>query len=177
MLKDDSLKFILVSVLVVARVLNVFDIPTMHAVGVALRFRGETIPNGSFVDLDDIMYTDPDGASDLPSNRNPRDEASKCVTDLVDCCDPPRTGRGYWYYPNGSRVGLADGKFSVAFQVNRGPNEVINGQTVYGSVRLFRRYSSVPGRGRFRCELPSAADPSVDQNIYVNICELIQHLQ
>ena len=101
------------------------DIPIMYSVGVSLRFQGETIPNGSFVDLDDIMYTDPDGAADLPSNRNPRDEALKCVTDLVDYCDAPRTGCGYWYYPSGSRVELAKNGCSVAFQVNRGPNEVI----------------------------------------------------
>ena len=73
--------------MVVARVLNLFDIPIVHAVGVSLRFRGEIIPNGSFVDLDDIMFTDPDRAPDLPSNMNPRDEALKCVTDLLDCCD------------------------------------------------------------------------------------------
>ena len=177
-MKDDSL----VSVLVV---LNVFGIPIIHAVDVSLWLRGETIPNGSFVDLDDIMYTNPDDANndDLPSNRNPRDEALKCVTDLVDCCgtesDTPsdimRTEHGDWYYPNGSRVGLADYGYSVAFLVNRGPNEIINGQTaktVYGSVRLYRRYSSPSGRGRFHCELPSAANSSVNQTLYVNICKI-----
>ena len=167
--------------MVVARVLNMFDIPIMHAVGVFLRLRGETIPNGSYVDLDDIMYTDPDRAPDLPSNRNPRDEALKCVTDLVDCYGtesdtPPgtmRTELGYWYYPNGSRVGFTDYGYGHIFLTNRGPNEVIDGQTVYhGSVRLYRRYSNPPGRGRFRCELPSAADSSVNQTLYVNICEI-----
>ena len=150
------------------------DIPIMYSVGVSLRFQGETIPNGSFVDLDDIMYTNPDDANndDLPSNRNPRDEALKCVTDLLDCCDAPRTERGYWYYPNGSRVGLTDNGYSVAFQVNRGPNEVIDNRTVYGSVRLYRRYSSPPGRGRFRCELPSAADSSINQILCAYICKI-----
>ena len=56
---------------------------------------------------------------------------------------------------------------------NRGPNEVINRQTVYGSVRLYHRYSNPPGRGRFRCELPSAANPSVNQTLYVNICKIL----
>ena len=56
--------------------------------------------------------------------------------------------------------------------MNRGPNEVIGEQQFNGSVRLFRRWSGVPERGRFRCELPSAANPSINQIVYVNICEL-----
>ena len=57
----------------------------------------------------------------------------------------------------------------VAFQANRGPNEIINGRQFYGSVRLFRHYSRPPGRGRFQCELPSAADPNANQILYANI--------
>ena len=126
------------------------------------------------------MYTSPGSdpcCNDLPSNTNPRDEALKCVTDLVDCCGTEsgtkRTERGDWYFPDGRRVGF-DGNGPVSFQANRGPNEVINGQTVqYGSVRLYRRYGAPPERGRFRCELPSAANFSVNQTLYVNISELI----
>ena len=125
------------------------------------------------MDIDDVMYTEPGSGpfSDLPSNTNPRDEAVLCVTDLVDCCASPRTVRGNWYLPDGTRVGLDTGSHTPAFYANRGPNEVINGQTVYGSVRLYRRYTPPQGRGRFRCELPSAADSSVNQILYVNICE------
>jgi hypothetical protein len=96
------------------------------------------------------------------------------VTDLVDSCDEPHTVRGDWYYPDGSTVpniyngSIGDGS-SAVFLVNRGPNEVINGRQFYGSVCLFRRMSSPPERGRFRCELPSAADPNVTQALYVNI--------
>ena len=140
--------------------------------------RGEVLPNDSFVDLDDVMYTafNPDIRSDLPSNRNPRDEALSCVTDLVDCCgtesNTTRTEHGDWYFPDGTRVAESGG--GSRFLVNRGPNEVLsNGSQVYGSVRLYRRYSSPPGRGRFHCELPSAADPSVNQTLYANICEFI----
>ena len=145
-----------------------------------MRLRGVTISNGSFVDLDDIMYTAPiPCCNDLPSNRNPRDEALKCVTDLVDCCGresdtPPAimpTVRGDWYTPSGVRVGF--GGSSAEWQANRGPNELLsNGSRVYGSVRLYRRWTP-PGRGRFRCELPSATNPSVNQILYVYICELI----
>ena len=60
------------------------------------------------------------------------------------------------------------GVASAAFQVNRGPNEEINGQTVYDTVRLYRRYTPA-GRGHFHCELPNAA--GVNQILYVNICE------
>ena len=152
----------------------------MHAVGVSLRFRGETIPNGSFVDLDDIMYTTSDMPpfTDLPSNRNPRDEVLKCVTDLVDCCGREsgtiRTERGDWYLPNGNRVLESGSDANAHFRVNRGPNEMLdNGTKVNGSVRLYRRLGNPPGRGRFRCELPSAADSSVKQTLYAYICEFI----
>ena len=124
------------------------------------------------------MYTAPSTSccNDLPSNRNTRDEALKCVTDLVDCCgtESPgtmRTVRGDWYLPDGSRVGF-DTRGDPAYQANRGPNEEMNGQTVYGSVRLYRRWNP-PDRGRFRCELPSADNPDVNQTLYAYICELI----
>ena len=127
------------------------------------------------------MYTLPPGQScctDLPSNRNTRVEALKCVTDLVDCCGTEsgtmRTERGDWYLPDGSTVGFDTGS-SIAFQANRGPNEEINGQTVYGSVRLYRRWTP-PERGRFHCELPSAADSNVNQILCVYICELLLNL-
>ena len=144
--------------------------------------RGEVLPNDSFVDIDDIMYTSwaPD-QRDLPSNRNPRDEALKCVTDLVDCCgtesesNTTRTVRGDWYFPDGSRVGF-DTRYDRGFKANRGPNEVLsNGSQLYGSVRLYRSYTP-PQRGRFRCELPNAAEPSVNQILYAIICEFVTQL-
>ena len=80
--------------------------------------------------------------------------------------------RGNWYFPDGTIIRFFSS--GTRFLVNRGPNEVIlNGEQFYGSVRLFRRFSGPPGRGRFRCELPSAADPNINQILYVNICELI----
>ena len=134
--------------------------------------RVEVLSSDSFVDIDDIMYTDYQ-QRDLPSNRNPRDEALKCVTDLVDCCGTEsgtvRTVHGDWYLPNGSRVGF-DTRFGRGFKANRGPNEVIDGSQVYGSVRLFRSYTP-PQRGRYCCELPNAADPSVNQMLCAIICK------
>ena len=124
------------------------------------------------MDIDDIMYTSPEAACcmDLPSNNNSRDEALLCVTDLMDCCESPHTVRGDWYYPDGTRVEF-DPRTPVTFPANRGPSEEMNGQ-VYGSVRLFCRYGLPPGRGRFRCELPNAADQNVNQTLYAIIGEI-----
>ena len=143
-------------------------------------FLGVTLPNDSFVDFDDVLNIGND-SSNIPSNRNPSDRALQCITDLVDCCGTEsgpgtvRTERGDWYFPDGTKVY----EFVIhvtRFLVNRGPNEVVNGQQFNGSVRLFRRFSAVRERGRFHCELPSAANPSVNQIIYVNICEFVTRL-
>ena len=123
------------------------------------------------MDIDDVLYQAPlEGFMEDPSNNGLHDQALVCVTDLVDCCDTPHTVQGDWYYPDG-RLVTFDPSASVTFRSNRGPNEVINGRQFYGSVRLFCRYSSPPERGRFRCELPSAADPNTTQTLYVNIGE------
>ena len=148
----------------------------LHVAGVSLMFLGETLPSDSFVDFDDVFNVGRN-YSNIPSNRNPGDGVLQCVTDLIDCCGTESgtvsTVHGNWYFPDGRRVEFGDG---ARFLVNRGPNEVINGTQFNGSVRLFRRYSAVPERGRFFCELPSAADPSVNQALYVNICEFITQL-
>ena len=119
------------------------------------------------------MYTAPSPCcNNLPSNSNPRDEALLCVTDLIES---PRTVHGDWYYPDGTRVEF-NPTASSTFRANRGPNVEMNGQIqFYGSVRLFRQYGNPPGRGRFYCELPSAADPSVNQTLYANIGNLLVH--
>jgi hypothetical protein len=141
-------------------------------VGVSLKVHGVTVPNNSLVDFDDLLYRtayQPD-----PSNNDAtlHDAALLCVTDLVDCCESPQA-RGDWFYPNGSVVQF-DGFFFTKdriFRANRGQNEVRSGRQFYGSVRLWRRFSP-PERGHFRCELPSAANPTVNQTLYANICEL-----
>ena len=121
------------------------------------------------MDINDLLYRggdDPD-----PTNANGlHNRTLVCVTDLEDCCNLPRTRRGDWYYSDG-RVVDADAGGNT-FRRNRGANEVLNGQQFYGSVRLFYRWSNPPGKGRFRCELPSATDPSVNQILYANVGEL-----
>ena len=128
------------------------------------------------MDIEDLLYNSPDSCCNhYPTNANGlHDQTLVCVTDLVDCCDAPRTVHGDWYYPeDGRRVEFNTTCGCARFLENRGPNEVINGRRFYGSVRLYRRYSMPPGRGRFRCELPSAANPSVNQTLYVNIGQFI----
>ena len=121
---------------------------------------GEIIPNNSLVNLDDLAYQAPDlaGYSEDPTNANGR-QTLMCVTDLVDCCETPELGN--WHLP-------ADIVSGGLFQINRGQNEVRNGEQFYGSVRLWRRYTPRE-RGLFRCELPDANGDN--QTLYVNICE------
>ena len=130
-----------------------------------------TIPNNSLVNIDNILYTVP-GDSEPTNTNGLHDQALLCVTDLEDCCAEPHTVRGGWYYPDGNEVTFDryDG-IGATFRRNRGPNEVINGHQFYGSVRLWRRWSNPPGKGRYRCELPSANDPNTFQTLYASIGE------
>ena len=146
-----------------------------HSDGVSLMLHGETIPNNSLVDLDDVLYTAPDPGFNVdPSNSRPdlHDLALVCITDHVECCLTPQP-RGDWHFPDGRVVQFDTG--GITFRANRGQHEFnqSSGRQFYGSVRLYRRYGSPPGRGLFYCELPSAAEPSVNQRLYANICEFI----
>ena len=114
------------------------------------------------MDFDDTLYTTSDNQN--PTNANGHDQTLVCETDLVDCCDTPRTVQGNWHFPNGD---IVTNTGSQAFRSNRGPNEERNGQQFNGSVRIFRRYTPLLPRGRFCCELPNAAD--VNQILYANI--------
>ena len=91
-----------------------------------------------------------------------------CVTDRVDCCETE--GHANWYFPDG-RV-IVSGGGGTSFQTNRGQSNP--GQQFYGSVRLWRRYTS-PERGRFCCEIPDAK--GVTQRLYVYICEFPMIMQ
>lgn len=144
-----------------------YTCPGAEATGVSLKVQGLTTPNNSIVDVDDILRFAGSGA---PTNvdQTLHESSLLCVTDLIDCCESPRTVRGDWYFPSGTRVGF--GARSASFQSNRGSNEFIDatGRQVNGSVRLFRIWTPT-ARGRFRCEIPSAANPSVNQTLYASI--------
>ena len=141
-----------------------------YLVDVSLRLQGVTLSSDSLVDIDDILQF-PESSTTTPANNNDHHNQSLlCLTDLEDCCSDPHTAQGEWYYPDGNTVSSSSG--GNKFQRNQGANEVINGQQFYGSVRLFRE-GNPPERGRFRCELPNAANPFVNRVLYANICELI----
>ena len=135
-------------------------------VGVSLKLRGVTIPNNSLVDIEDLLLRRPNDP--VPSNANGfHDQALLCVTDLVECCESPP--RGNWYYPDGHIVALDNGQ-DAKFQSNR--SQYSEETNVNGSVRLWSR-GHPKERGHFRCELPSATNPSVNQTLYVTIlCKL-----
>ena len=122
------------------------------------------------MDVDDIYSATPDGLNQDPSNSNVKvhDQALLCLTDLENCCKSPRQVHGDWYYPDGRVVQYNIDARSNAFQRNRGSNQNIQGRQFYGSVRLWRRNSPTES-GRFHCELPSAADSSVNLTLYVYI--------
>ena len=63
---------------------------------------------------------------------------------------------GYWYFPNGERVG--NDSSSNSFAINRGHSQIL----------LFR--NGFPSqRGRFHCEVLNASD--INQAVFVNICK------
>ena len=82
-----------------------------------------TIPNNSLINIGDLLYRA--GGNPVPTNANGlHNRTLVCITDLVDCCDSPRTVHGDWYYSDGRVVKFdAEGRI---FRINRGPNEIIN---------------------------------------------------
>ena len=140
-----------------------------HTDGAFLELLGVNLPSDSLVEVRDIYDSSVDGENPTPFNNRP---TLHCFTDLVNCCNTPRaTGIGEWYFPNGTSLDFDFPGVVSTFRRNRGPNGVFGGETILGVVRLFRR-GLPPERGRFRCEIPTAANPTVNQILYVNICEL-----
>ena len=135
---------------------------------------GVNLTNNSLVEVRDLHNSLPN--DQLPTHY-PEGQFSTlhCFTDLVDCCNVPRTPNlGEWYFPNGTALDFDFSGLDATFRRNRGPNGPYGpgGQTILGVVRLFRR-GLPPERGRFRCKIPTAA--SGTQTLYVNICELNLH--
>lgn len=114
------------------------------------------LPNDCYLDVDDVpQLPNVGGATDI-------DNVLRCYTNLADCCHSAQVGDGMtlgeWYFPNGTKVEFSEGQ-TTTFRRNRN-QRVVN---------LWRR-GDPPERGRFHCEVPNA--DNVNQNIYVNICEL-----
>ena len=144
----------------------------MYAVGVSLVVRGETAPNNSFVDIDDILKIYE--LEEKPSNSNPHshDQAMLCITDLVDCCENPR--RGSWYYPDGHMIPDRVLWFDYnRYGSNSGQYELRDERQFYGSVRLYRFHSPVEfNNGHFRCTCELSDANNVTQTLYANIGEI-----
>ena len=116
--------------------------------GVSLSLNGLTIPNEGYVLVTDIA----DGAGGL-----------LCHTDRSDCCRASDgLAQGHWYLPDRSQVG------SYTEEDTGPPRNFFSRNRGAGIVRL-NRFGNPPERGRFRCEVPNAADDTV--TMYVNIGE------
>ena len=121
------------------------------------------------MDVNDVLNVPAGGQVPLPNLNLP---TLHCFTDLVDCCNVPRSSGGEWYFPNGAALDFDFENKTSTFRRNRGPNGNFGpgGAMVFGVIRLFRR--GIPlERGRFRCEIPTIANPN-NVILYVNICEL-----
>ena len=141
----------------------------IHAVGASLELLGVDLPNNSFVDVNDLLNVPLGGQVPVPNLDLP---TLHCFTELVDCCNAPRSSQGEWYFPNGTALDFDLGG-DTTFRRNRGANGFHGpgGAMVFGVVRLFRR-GIPPERGRFRCEIPTIASDPNNEILYVNICEL-----
>ena len=86
--------------------------------------------------------------------------ALECHTDDTTCCrgidNPPNgTGRGEWYYPDGTVVPNPDGAGNTSFYRTR--DHMI--------IRLNRKPGIVQPRGVYRCEIPGPGDVTITRYI------------
>ena len=108
-----------------------------------LTFRGNNIPNNSYVDLNTV------GSNS--SNAN----AVVCHTDLTSCCRMSQgDDRGDWYYPNGNRLYFSFNSFVVIYEV-RGAQVV--------ALRYLGSYQPDPF-GIYRCDIETNAVNNNDGN-------------
>lgn len=123
--------------------------------GVSLSLRGTSLPNNSYVDVNDIGEGGTGGASDA--------EGVLCLTNKQNCCGASQVGGdplGQWFFPNGSVVdsrssNIASSRADYFFR-NR-----------FQSVVRLLQVGQPDERGLFRCEVPNAFN--VNQTLYVNM--------
>ena len=118
-------------------------------------FRGEILPNHSYVDLN-LVGRPGAGGDDV-----------QCHTDLQRCCttaEGPGPPSGYWYFPNGTRLPFSTNFVSV-FE-SRGAQQIA----------LRRNPVITPTSGIYRCVIPTNAvhdhdhnDPTVGETVYIGL--------
>ena len=111
-------------------------------------FMGQTLKNHAYVDLSLVG----DVNSDTSGSNN-----VQCHTDLNTCCSISEgPHRGDWYFPAGGRLPLLGG--DDIYQ-NHGTQ----------SVDLRRRNNANLPTGIYRCDIPTAANSSVKDTVYVGL--------
>ena len=126
-----------------------------HLAGVSLSLNGTSLPNNSYVDVENIGAGGPDGRNDV--------EGLLCFTNKEDCCALSQVGNrtlGQWIFPNGSTVG------SRSSNIDLGRSNYYYRNRFKSVVRLLR-VGQPNERGSFRCEVPNANN--INQTLYVNI--------
>ena len=113
-------------------------------------FRGETLPNNSYVDLS------------LVGDAGDGGDSVQCHTDLITCCSmnehtEGQAHRGNWYFPDGSRVPFSSDDTADIY-MQRGAQRV----------ELRRRGDTLSPSGIYRCGIETNTvhddkDPSVQE--------------
>ena len=108
-------------------------------------FMGQTLANHSYVDLS-LVGDDLSGSDSV-----------QCHTDLNSCCSGGQgSHRGDWYFPDGTRLPFNGG----------GDIYEIRG---YKKVYVHRLVSATSPTGLYRCGIPTYADRSVRDTVYVGL--------
>ena len=114
-------------------------------------FMNETLPNHSYVDLNEVGDDSGDPGNTL-----------RCHTDLSTCCSGGQGGhRGDWYFPNGTRLPFPGiGDIYEAREAQR--------------VDIRRRNNATRPSGIYLCDIPTDAvrdedDISVRETVYVGV--------
>ena len=106
-----------------------------------------TLDNNSYIDINDVGRPDVSGG-----------EGVQCITDLSTCCSGAQGGhRGNWFFPDGAQL----------------PNPAVDVDTFQDRrsqrVELRRTSSANSPVGIYRCDIPTNADASVRDTVYVGL--------
>ena len=110
-------------------------------------FMSQTLDNNSYIDINDV------GRPDINSG-----EGVQCITDLATCCSGAEGGhRGNWFFPDGTQ--LPNPALDVDTFQSRGDQRV----------ELRRNSNAISPVGIYRCDIPTNADSSVRDTLYVGL--------